>query len=154
MLKCNLDGFFFLLRALRLPSIVRLCFVIILTLYNPVLSLNLRNIQIRYLHPIIMLCHILLDFLISRLSTLRFGPRCAKVSWTFSASPQLSNPAHPYLVSHSHDVSLRGVWTKGIPSQRAYQVKSYPHKITEIWAIFLQYEYRSFNPFPTKYKYH
>lgn len=31
-------------------------------------------------------------------------------------SPQPSNPSHLYQVSHSHDVSLHGVWTKGIPS--------------------------------------
>ena len=114
-------------------------FPLVLSIFNSTLSLHLRNIQIRYLHPIIMLRHVLLYLLISRLSTLRFGPRCAKVPWTFSASPQLSNPAHPYLVSHSHDVSLRGVWTKGIPSQRAYQIKTYPHKIAEILAIFIQY---------------
>lgn len=80
------------------------------------LLLYLCNIQIRYLHPIIMLCHILLYLLISSLSTLRFGPRWAKVPWTFSASQPPLNPSRPYQVSHSHDASLHEVWTKGIPS--------------------------------------
>ena len=70
-----------------------------------------------------MLSHVLLYLLISRLSTLRFGPRWAKVPWTFSASPQLSNPVHPYPVSHSHDASLHGVWTKGTQSLHAMSVQ-------------------------------
>ena len=81
------------------------------------LLLYLCNIQIRYLHPIIMLCHILLYLLISSLSTLRFGPRWAKVPWTFSASQPPLNPSRPCQVSHSHDASLRGVWTINILSR-------------------------------------
>ena len=61
---------------------------------------------------------IFLYLLISSLSTLRFGPRWAKVPWTFSASQPPLNPSRPCHVSHSHDASLRGVWTKGIPSRR------------------------------------
>ena len=80
------------------------------------LLLYLCNIQIRYLHPIIMFCHILLYLLISSLSTLRFGPRWAKVPWTFSASQPPLNPSRPCQVSHSHDSSLRGVWTINIQS--------------------------------------
>ena len=63
-----------------------------------------------------MLCHILLYLLISRLSTLRFGPHWAKVPWTFSASQPPLNPSRPCQVSHSHDASLRGVWTISRPS--------------------------------------
>ena len=81
------------------------------------LLLYLCNIQIRYLHPIIILCHLLLYLLISSLSTLRFGPRWAKVPWTFSASQPPLNPSRPCQVSHSHDASLRGVWTINIPSR-------------------------------------
>ena len=66
---------------------------------------------------------IFLYLLISSLSTLRFGPRWAKVPWTFSASQPPLNPSRPCHVSHSHDASLRGVWTKGIPSRRAHFVK-------------------------------
>ena len=87
------------------------------------LLLYLCNIQIRYLHPIIMLCHILLYLLISSLSTLRFGPRWAKVPWTFSASQPPLNPSRPCQVSHSHDASLRGVWTINIPSPHEPFVK-------------------------------
>ena len=87
------------------------------------LLLYLCNIQIRYLHPIIMLCHILLYLLISNLSTLRFGPRWAKVPWTFSASQPPLNPSRPCQVSHSHDASLRGVWTINIQSPHAMSVQ-------------------------------
>ena len=55
--------------------------------------------------------------LISSLSTLRFGPRWAKVPWTFSASQPPLNPSRPCQVSHSHDASLRGVWTITILSR-------------------------------------
>ena len=44
-----------------------------------------------------------------------------------------------YQVSHSHDASLRGVWTKDIPSQHEYQIKTYPHKNHGNISIFLQY---------------
>ena len=54
--------------------------------------------------------------LISSLSTLRFGPRWAKVPWTFSASQPPLNPSRPCQVSHSHDASLSGVWTINILS--------------------------------------
>lgn len=30
-----------------------------------------------------------------------------------------------------------------------YQIKTYPHKIAEIWAMFIQCEYRPYIPFPT-----
>ena len=52
----------------------------------------------------------------SLLSTLRFGPRWAKVPWTFSASQPPLNPSRPCQVLHSHDASLREVWTKDKPS--------------------------------------
>ena len=109
------NRYFFFFWAFRLSALLRFWLIIVFSFYNSMLLLYLCNIQIRYLHPIIMLRYVLLYLLISRLSTLRFGPCWAKVPWTFSASPQLSNPSHPYQVSHSHDVSLRGVWTKGIP---------------------------------------
>lgn len=40
------------------------------------------------------------------------------------------------------------------PFQHAPQIKTYPHKIAETWAIFIQYLYCSCIPFPTKYKFH
>ena len=67
-----------------------------------------------------MLRHVLFYLLISSLSTLRFGPRWAKVPWTFSASQPPLNPSRPCQVSHSHNASLRGVWTINIPSQLYY----------------------------------
>ena len=99
------------------------------------LLLYLCNIQIRYLHPIIMLCHILLYLLISSLSTLRFGPRWAKVPWTFSASQPPLNPSRPCQVSHSHDASLRGVWTINILSQhgtRRQEVRHCPLGLSDL----------------------
>ena len=57
--------------AFRLSAILRFWLIIVLSFYNSTLSLYLCNIQIRYLHPIIMLCNILLYLLISSLSTLR-----------------------------------------------------------------------------------
>ena len=84
-----------------------------------------------------MFSNIFLYLLISRLSTLRFGPRWAKVPRTFSASPQLSNPSHPYQVSHSHDALLREVLTKDIPSHNGsiVQEKTYspPYCTREWW---------------------
>ena len=58
MLHCILNCFRFLFCTSRLPTVLRLCFVIILSLVNPMLLLYLGNIEIRhvksvlFLHPI------------------------------------------------------------------------------------------------------
>ena len=72
------------------------------------------------LYPIIMLSHILLNLLICSLSTLRFGPRWAKVPWTFSTSLPQSNPSRPYQESHSHGALLNGVWTINTLSRHSF----------------------------------
>ena len=120
------NRYFFFFWAFQLSAILKFWLIIVLSFYNSMLLLYLCNIQIRYLHPIIMLCHILLYLLISSLSTLRFGPRWAKVPWTFSASQPPLNPSRPCQVSHSHDASLSGVWTINIPSQRYFRC---PNKV-------------------------
>ena len=121
--QCLHNSILFLFRTMWLLYIFQLRQIIVLTLYDSILSFYLCNIQIRYLHPIIMLSHIFLNFLICSLSTLRFGPRWAKVPWTFSASQPPLNPSRPCQVLHSHDASLRGVWTINIPSQHAMSVQ-------------------------------
>ena len=73
----------FLLRTLWLPRILRLWKIKILCQFNATFSLHLRNIKVRYLHPIIILSNIFLKFRLCRL-TLR---RC-------------NSPPHPYPPVH------------------------------------------------------
>lgn len=127
-LQCLHNCLFLLLRAPWLSSILRLWQIEILSQFNTTFPFYPSNIEIRNLHPIIMLCNILLYLLISSLSTLRFGPRWAKVPWTFSASQPPLNPSRPCQVSHSHDASLRGVWTKGIPFQHSPSTETDPRQ--------------------------
>ena len=118
--QCVHNRILFLFWTLWMLCIFRLRQIIVLTLYDSILSLDLCNIKVRNLHPIIMLSHILLNLLICSLSTLRFGPRWAKVPWTFSTSLPQSNPSRPYQESHSHGALLNGVWTINTLSRHSF----------------------------------
>ena len=56
------------IRTLRLLSCLRLWLIVILSLNDVILLLRLRNIKVGHLHPIIMLCRILLNFFVSSLT--------------------------------------------------------------------------------------
>ena len=62
-----------------------------------------------------------------RSASVRAGQRSP---WTFSASQPPLNPSRPCQVSHSHDASLRGVWTINIPSRRDKYSETYPRSIS------------------------
>lgn len=101
-LQCLHNCLFLLLRAPWLSSILRLWQIEILSQFNTTFPFYLSNIEIRNLHPVIMLRHILLYLLICGLALSRSDI-----------------PSHPYPVSLSHDVLPHEVWTINILSPHA-----------------------------------